>query len=167
MLRCCLSISLPICSISHEREGREHWGSVTLPQSWLIQLGLLALRYQGDWHLTNASRRWRNQYGRGKGRQQFYSAWSWRAKAGEEEGRWNIRSRTVMMGDATATRNSCDIGWIVWLPDLVSSCTNKPNDQIDLFSLLPQGHGSLLYCVSISFLRVVWQEHKCKNCLSA
>lgn len=46
---------------SHEREGRESRGSVTLPWSRLIQPGLLALRYQGDWHLANASRRWRNR----------------------------------------------------------------------------------------------------------
>lgn len=69
VLRCCLSISLPICvspyllhlTVSHKRERRERWGSVMFPRSRLIHLGLLALRYQGDWHLANASRRWRDR----------------------------------------------------------------------------------------------------------
>lgn len=69
LLRCCLSISIPICvspyllhlAGSHKRKGRERQGCVTFPRSRLIHPGLLALRYQGDWHLVNASGRWRDR----------------------------------------------------------------------------------------------------------
>lgn len=99
VLRCCLSISLPICvspcllhlTVSHKGEERERWGSVTIPRFWLIYLRLLALRYQGDWHLKNASVRWKDRYGeRERGGAVLLSLnWSWRAKASQEERRWN------------------------------------------------------------------------------